>query len=346
MPYGNQGRLGDRIDPRLMMADYSGFANAGMIKGQALSGLGQTAGDAIKLRGDQNKFISKSEKLAKDIAELIPELEPQATAALQAMNNPDASHRDRLAMAESIKETLQIGMMGIQNQREKEMMALQKAAMAARGKAQQAPGMKIGPMQEYTDRDGVTRQFQVVSFNGQDTLMTPEEAMRMSRNVQGAIGLSDVIKSPEGPWSGVPFEDPSKLNQQALGIPKDQDLGVILPSPKEKWEELPGGRQVNLVTGKIESAGASGENTYKLNLKTRTEAISDARDMFLSGNMMGAKSILTSLGIKNITGLPMNDIEITKFFSSPLGNEESDVAIDPNDPAAAQKALLKLRQGK
>ena len=226
-------------------------------------------------------------------------------------------------MAESIKETLQIGMMGIQNQREKEMMALQKAAMAARGKAQQAPGMKIGPMQEYTDRDGVTRQFQVVSFNGQDTLMTPEEAMRMSRNVQGAIGLSDVIKSPEGPWGGVPFEDPSKLNQQALGIPNDQDLGVILPSPPD-----------------------AGEDTYKRNLKTRQDALAEARDIFMSGNVMEAKAILTSLGIKNMMGLPMNDTEIKKFFSSPQGNEESDVAIDPNDPAAAQKALLKLRQGK
>lgn len=144
MPYGQAGRLGERIDPRLMQADFSGYANAGMIQGQALAGLGQQIGDAAKQRGQEEKFIKKSEQLAKSIGELIPELQGQAGQALDALNNPDLSHRDRLAMAESIGETLKVGMMSIENQRAKEMMALRRASMAAKGEAAATP---ISPAQ-------------------------------------------------------------------------------------------------------------------------------------------------------------------------------------------------------
>lgn len=144
MPYGQAGRLGESIDPRLMQADYSGFANAGMIQGQALAGLGEDISNVIKQRGEQEKFIKKSEKLAQDIADLIPELAPQANAALAALNDPDASRRDRMAMAESIKDTLQIGMMGLENQRANEALKLRRAAMMSKAEPAELP---ISPAQ-------------------------------------------------------------------------------------------------------------------------------------------------------------------------------------------------------
>jgi hypothetical protein len=182
MPYGQAGRLGESIDPRLMQADFSGYANAGMIQGQALAGLGQQIGDAAKQRGQEEKFIKKSEQLAKNIGELIPELQGQAGQALDALNNPDLSHRDRLAMAESIGETLKVGMMSIENQRAKEMMALRRASMAAKGSAG-APMMILTP-QEVDQFSNAGYALEIVGRNPDGSLTVKD----MTRKAAGGTG--------------------------------------------------------------------------------------------------------------------------------------------------------------
>lgn len=144
MPYGKGGRLGEGIDPRLMQVDYSGYADVGRTQGQAFANMGAQIGDVIKQRGEQEKFIKKSEQLAKSIGELIPELKPQADDALAALASPDLSRRDRLAVAESITGTLQIGMMGLENQRANAALNLRRAAMMAKAEPVKLP---ISPAQ-------------------------------------------------------------------------------------------------------------------------------------------------------------------------------------------------------
>jgi len=52
MAYGNAQRLGQTIDPSLMRADYSGYANAGAILGNTLANVGEKIGDALKMRAE------------------------------------------------------------------------------------------------------------------------------------------------------------------------------------------------------------------------------------------------------------------------------------------------------
>ena len=60
---------GTKVDPRLMQADYSGFANAGMIQGQAMANLGAKIGSVI-----EDYKEKKQEKIEKDnfAAALMP----------------------------------------------------------------------------------------------------------------------------------------------------------------------------------------------------------------------------------------------------------------------------------
>ena len=60
-------QAGTRVDPRLMQADYSGFARAGEIQGQAMANIGLQIGGAIK------EYAKKKEKkkLTKQGAELL-----------------------------------------------------------------------------------------------------------------------------------------------------------------------------------------------------------------------------------------------------------------------------------
>ena len=125
MPYGSGKRLGETIDPRLMQADYSGFTNAAAVAGNTFANLGQQIGAGIKQYGDDEKTIKKSAQMAKSIRDAIPELAGMADNALAELSNPELSQRDRLAIAESIQDSLKIGVMGIENKRSNAMLQLE-----------------------------------------------------------------------------------------------------------------------------------------------------------------------------------------------------------------------------
>ena len=199
-----------------MQADFSGYANAGMIQGQALAGLGQQIGDAAKQRGQEEKFIKKSEQLAKNIGELIPELQGQAGQALDALNNPDLSHRDRLAMAESIGETLKVGMMGIENQRAKEMMALRRASMSAKGEAAATP---ISPAQieaavKMSNAAGFGAPVNAL-FEQYRLAKTPEAQQQVAQMIMGYTGE---IKPTT--FKGQPTAQPYQISGTPAKVPK------------------------------------------------------------------------------------------------------------------------------
>jgi len=125
MPYGSGKRLGETIDPRLMQADYSGFTNAAAVAGNTFANLGQQIGAGIKQYGDDEKTIKKSAQMAKSIRDAIPELAGMADNALAELSNPELSQRDRLAIAESIQDSLKIGVMGLENKRSNAMLQLE-----------------------------------------------------------------------------------------------------------------------------------------------------------------------------------------------------------------------------
>jgi len=138
MLYGSGKRLGETIDPRLMMADFSGFERAGQIMGQGFANAGKQIGDSIKEYNTNEKEIKKAIEISKSIKNGIPGLSPMADEALSQLNNPELSQRDRLAVAESIKDSLNIGMTGLQEQRAQEEFNMRKAAAGAAASARRA----------------------------------------------------------------------------------------------------------------------------------------------------------------------------------------------------------------
>lgn len=140
MAYGSGRQLGETINPQLMNVDFSAYERAGATTGNALANLGQQVGGVIKQYGDNEKEIKKAIQISSAIEKGIPGLAPMAQEALSKLNDPNLSQIDRLAVAESIKDSLNIGMTGLQEQRAQEEFNMRKAAAGAaagaRGSAQ------------------------------------------------------------------------------------------------------------------------------------------------------------------------------------------------------------------
>lgn len=141
MAYGNAQRLGENINPQLMQVDFSPYERAGATTGNAFANIGQQIGGAIKQYGENEKEIKKAIQISSAIEKGIPGLAPMAQEALGKLNDPNLSQSDRLAIAESIKDSLNIGMTGLQEQRAQEEFNMRKAeASAAASAASSARG--------------------------------------------------------------------------------------------------------------------------------------------------------------------------------------------------------------
>lgn len=131
MAYGAGKRLGETIDPRLMMADFSGVERAGQAIGQSFANVGAQIGATVKEYSNNEKEIKKAMQISSAIEKGIPGLAPMAQEALSKLNDPNLSQRDRLAIAESIKESLSIGILGMDKERQDKMLALEAAKIQA-----------------------------------------------------------------------------------------------------------------------------------------------------------------------------------------------------------------------
>jgi hypothetical protein len=120
-----------------MMADFSGVERAGQAIGQGMANLGQQIGSTVKEYSNNEKEIKKAIQISSAIEKGIPGLAPMAQEALGKLNDPNLSQRDRLAVAESIKESLSIGIIGMDKERQDKMFALEAAKLQAsiQGKA-------------------------------------------------------------------------------------------------------------------------------------------------------------------------------------------------------------------
>ena len=130
MPYGQGRRLGESIDPRLMQADFSGYANAGMIQGQALANMGKQIGDVIKQRSDQKKRDAQNEKFLQQALDMFKgtDLEAPIGSAYQEYISEETTDKQRRAIGETMRETIGLGLKA-------QEMRMQQAALMAKGSA-------------------------------------------------------------------------------------------------------------------------------------------------------------------------------------------------------------------
>lgn len=132
MAYGNAQRLGQTIDPSLMRADYSGYANAGAILGNTLANVGEKIGDALKMRAESQKEIDSGVKMATAIKTAIPQMSGMADQVLDELTNPELSTNQKLASLRGIKEAMQISLLGKQESRADAMLKLQQDELLAK----------------------------------------------------------------------------------------------------------------------------------------------------------------------------------------------------------------------
>jgi hypothetical protein len=145
MPYGKGGRLGEGIDPRLMQVDYSGYADVGRTQGQAFANMGAQIGDVIKQHGENQKSIKATETALKALDKNFAgtPIGDQVSGLLKQFYNPDMSTRDKLAIGDSINNIFKFGIAGMEQQRQQEMLELQKKELML--KAAKAGGGAMNP---------------------------------------------------------------------------------------------------------------------------------------------------------------------------------------------------------
>ena len=126
--------IGSTIDPNLMVNDYSGFAKAGEIQGQATAQLGKDIGGAItnaagmyqkgqEMKGQTAAFGKSMDSLAK----AFPDQAEFYQQASQSVNDPNANIFQQHARMTSFQDSIK-NLLDMQNQqRQNERLKIEKA---------------------------------------------------------------------------------------------------------------------------------------------------------------------------------------------------------------------------
>ena len=109
-------RLGEGIDPRMFVQDYSGFTKAAEIQAQGMQNLGQGIAKGITQVGDyykQQKEKAKSVDTASRIAGLLeakaPDLVPGIGQLKATLDDQEIPLSQRISAAESLFSTMKTG---------------------------------------------------------------------------------------------------------------------------------------------------------------------------------------------------------------------------------------------
>ena len=146
-------RLGEGIDPRMFVQDYSGFTRAAEIQAQGLANLGAGIGQAVAQVGDyfkQQKEKVKSVETASRIAGLLeakaPDLVPGISELKATLDDQEIPLSQRISAAESLFSTMKTGFEVQQLINQNAMMDLrqQKFAMKSGGGGGSGGGKKSG----------------------------------------------------------------------------------------------------------------------------------------------------------------------------------------------------------
>ena len=130
MAYGAGKRLGETIDPRLMMADFSGVERAGQAIGQGLANAGAQIGETIKKRNENEKEIAGGIKMATAMKKAVPALGEMADEVIANLSNPDLSTNKKLLALSGVKEAMQMSLLGNQENRAEAALKIQQDQLA------------------------------------------------------------------------------------------------------------------------------------------------------------------------------------------------------------------------
>lgn len=212
MPYGKGGRLGEGIDPRLMLVDYSGYADVGKTQGQAFANMGAQIGGIIKQRGEQKKQDAVDEKFLKQGSEFFQgtPLEKSFSDAYQNYTSEDITPREKRAIATSIRSLIPMG------------MEAQKMRMAGAGG--DASLMTLTP-QEVDQYSNAGYALEIVGRNADGSLIVKDMTRKAAGGTGGLVpffnedtGTFGMRQAPPQSFQPTPGADPSMIQQAAQGF--------------------------------------------------------------------------------------------------------------------------------
>lgn len=215
MAYGAGKRLGETIDPRLMMADFSGVERAGQAIGQGFANVGAQVGEIIKKRNENEKEIAGGIKMATAMKKAIPPLGEMADEVINNLSNPDLSTKQKLIALSGVKEAMQMSLLGNQENRAEAALKIQQdqlALEAAKIKASLSKGSEKklarigtgnGEIDVLIDDRGNITDISGNPIPGLKT-QTPKGA---GVNIQNALPQGQGGNFPDGvPTTGLPIE--------------------------------------------------------------------------------------------------------------------------------------------
>ena len=128
-------RLGEGIDPRMFVQDYSGFTRAAEIQAQGMQNLGEgigkaatQVGDYFKEQGEKKKQVKMASTQIDAALKLMPELAPILGDVGNRLKDEDVSLTDRFADASVVPDLIKNSMSGFMSQ---QMMNLRQQKFAA-----------------------------------------------------------------------------------------------------------------------------------------------------------------------------------------------------------------------
>jgi len=291
MPYGKGGRLGEAIDPRLMQVDYSGYADVGRTQGQAFANMGAQIGDVIKQHGENQKSIKATETTLKAMEKNFAgtPVGDQARDLLQKFYDPDMSTRDKLAIRDSINQVLQIGISGMEQQRQQQMLELKRQELGAKMAQQQMEKAPINPAQlqaAYTLATsfgyGDAAKAMVIGY---ETAETPEAQQAYASRL---VALANEIK-PAASKRPENYKIETLADGTVVAVESSTKKPTVIQQPKSP---------------------PSSEVTAQVKERVQKEA----KALYDAGDDVGAVMKLNSVGIGGALGGPIATEDLPNIF--------------------------------
>lgn len=330
--------LGSSIDPRLQLQDYSGIVNAAQMQAQGLASIGQSIEAAAqqykqykKEQQDAKKRVKSAQTMAESISSLIPNLAPVIGPSIQKMSDPNTPLYEADAIAQTIENTLKLGMDEMQFRAQQQLQREQMGASAARATAARDAEILAG--EEKARVQNEQDAYEDVQAALQFRTLLPQIKKQYGSSVDPSIiAEAERLAGPDQLSGKAAFA----LIDQAVKMSPKASGGTPQITPVTIQKEGPGGKIVNEVVLVNEVSGTaapavdqstgkpiSWETSPKLTATQQGEQnYNKVRELWQGGNKEAAKALATSskIGIGLMGGFATDEMLEQQF--GPAGSAQ------------------------
>lgn len=330
--------LGSSIDPRLQLQDYSGIVNAAQMQAQGLANIGSQIEAAAeqykqykKEQQDAKKRVKSAQTMAESISSLIPNLAPVIGPSIQKMSDPNTPLYEADAIAQTIENTLKLGMDEMQFRAQQQLQREQMGASAARAAAARDAEILAG--EEKARVQNEQDAYEDVQAALQFRTLLPQIKKQYGSSVDpSVIAEAERLAGPDqlsGKAAFALIDQAVKMSPKASGG-TPQITSVTISKPDEEGNIINEVVLVNEVTGAATPAVSTSTGkplTWKTPAKLTSiqqaeQNYNEIKKAWESGNKEKAKSLATSskVGIGLMGGFATDEMLEQQF--GPAGSAQ------------------------